>query len=181
MKKGRSKSKGSAFERFVCQHLTQWLTGQNRRKYFWRSPASGGLASIDELNKDLSGDIRAIHPDAEFFTNIFSIEAKNGYPNTNFWQHFKGLKNFNIKIFWEQCVSDAKKANKLPMLIYKKKGQKPVIGINEYVDAKIGLTELPYILLNFSDFDNIVFYDMENFFEVVKPEQIKEHFYGNAN
>ena len=121
--------KGGDFEREVSKTLTRWLTGKEKPYMYWRMPGSGGLATIHEENRGLTGDIRSLHPDAEFLTDCFSIECKTGYPRTSFWQHFKNLKNFSIKEFWQQCVNDAYKANKRPMLIYRKKGQQIILGI----------------------------------------------------
>jgi len=168
-----SKAKGSQFERDVCKMLSVWIQGTEKPYLFWRMPASGGLATISELNKDLSGDIMPLDEDIKKWWP-FSIECKNGYPNTSFWQHFKGLKNFNIELFWRQCIDDAKKANKYPMLIYRKKGKKPIVGISEYV-YKTLRPNLPFIALNFTGMEMLFFFDMEQFFKDISPNEIKEH------
>ena len=89
--------KGGDFERYIAKELTVWLSGKPKPYMFWRMPASGGLATIHEECAGLAGDIRSVHEDAEFMTSIFAIECKTGYPRTSFWQHFKGIKNFNIQ------------------------------------------------------------------------------------
>ena len=94
--------KGADFERQICKDLSKWIQGKEKPYLFWRQPLSGGLATISELNKDMSGDARPIVPEIlEWWP--FSIECKNGYPSTSFWQHFKNIKTFNIKSFWRQC------------------------------------------------------------------------------
>lgn len=170
-----SKKIGSSFERDVCKFLSKWLTGKEKPYQYWRMPASGGLATIDELNADLSGDIRALTPEAEFLTNIYSIELKTGYPRTSFWQHFKNIKGFPIEQFWSQCVNDARRASKDPMLIYRKKGNQPIVGLDYYWPG----LNLPSICLLFSKGKNLpplVFYDMKEYFKVVTPLLIKEKF-----
>lgn len=173
--------KGGDFEREVSKILTIWLTGQEKPYKYWRMPGSGGLATIHEECADLSGDIRSLSRDGEFLTDVFNIECKTGYPKTSFWQHFKHLKNFHIKEFWRQCVSDALKPKKRPMLIYRKKGKQIIIGVcrtdkkhlETYSD---GLRTLPYISMKF-EFDElpeIVFYDFKEFFDTVTPEQIEK-------
>jgi hypothetical protein len=167
--------KGSKFERDVAKFLTVWLTGKDKPYCFWRTPASGGLATIDELNASLSGDIKALTPEAEILTSVYSIELKTGYPKTSFWQHFKNIKNFPIEQFWEQCVRDAIKANKKPMLIYRKKGNHPIVGISDIIDVW-DLIRVQSISLTFDDMKalpRLTFYDMKEFFKVVTPEVLR--------
>jgi len=174
--------KGSAFERDVCKLLSKWVQGSEKPYLFWRQPSSGGLATISELNSDLSGDIRAVNPKGEFFANIFSIECKNGYPKTSFWQHLKEIKNFNIKDFWIQCCDDAEKSDRRPMLIYRKKGMKPFIAIDGITDSILrskidGLIELPSFTMRWREnLLEISIYDMKKFFKIVKPKDIKKIF-----
>jgi hypothetical protein len=175
------KKTGSQFERDIARFLTVWLTGKDKPYCFWRTPASGGLATIDELNAGLSGDIRALVPEAEILTSVFSIELKTGYPKTSFWQHFKDIKNFPIEQFWEQCVRDATKANKRPMLIYRKKGNQPIVGVSDITGMLglnvLGLLEMQSISLTFTDIKTLprlTFYNMNEFFKVLTPEVLKE-------
>jgi hypothetical protein len=173
--------KGGDFEREVSKMLTVWLTGKKKPYAFWRMPGSGSLMTIHEENIGLSGDIRAVSPEAEFFTDIFSVECKTGYPKTSFWQHFKDIKNFNIKDFWKQCCEDADKAAKLPMLIYRKKGTKPIVGVcsktTNFLYEK--LTNFNFIGVVFSDeIRPIYFFNMEKFFDTVKPDDIRKFSYG---
>ena len=169
----KGKGKGSAWERDICKYLSKWIQGSEKPYLFWRQPLSGGLATISELNKDLSGDIRSISPKSEWWP--FSVEAKTGYPKTSFWQHFKDLKHFNIADFWIQCTDDAKKADKYPMLIYRKLRQKPIIGINSTVDILLApkLNNLCSIQMNWNNLESIVFYSFKDFFKTITPEDIK--------
>ena len=173
-----SKGKGSEFERDICKYLSVWLTGKEKPYQFWRMPASGGLATISEENADMSGDIRALTQEAAFVTDTFSIEAKNGYPTTDFHQHFANTKTFNIKAFWKQCIGDARISNKYAMLIFKKKGKKPIIGIESTVNDKIKgiLISLPSMSIKFSkqEYPEIVFYDFKDFFKFITPQIIKD-------
>jgi hypothetical protein len=167
--------KGGDYEREVSKHLTCWLTGKEKPYAFWRMPGSGGLSTIHEENKNLTGDIIALLPEAEFLTNTFSIECKTGYPQTSFWQHFGRVKNFNIEIFWRQAFEDAVKGGKHPLLIYRKKGRKPVVGISQWISDLFKL-DLPTIILNFTKeqkLPNLVLYDFNDFWEKVTPQKIK--------
>lgn len=176
-------NKGSAWERDVAKFLSVWLTGEEKPYQYWRSPQSGGLATISELNKDLTGDIQALTTEAKFLTNIYSLELKTGYPKTSFWQHFKDIKNFHLEAFWKQCVEDARKGNKLPMLIYRKKGNKPIVGISDSSRLR-KLNKLQNISMDFhkdKDLPSVTFYNMEEFFEIVTPEYLKKRYKEKIN
>lgn len=172
--------KGGDFERLISKFLSKWLTGKEKPYQYWRMPGSGGLATIHEENVGLSGDIRALTPEAEFLTEHFSIECKTGYPKTTFWQHFKDIKNFNIKLFWKQCVDDADRAGKFPMLIYRKKGKKPIVGICPrtmyfIVDRK----NMNFIMIGFNDgMRSLYLYDMDDFFNSIRPDDIRRMMNG---
>ena len=170
-------SKGGENERNVSKFLTKWLTGVVKPYMFWRQDASGGIATMHIENSHMTGDICSIHPDSRFFTDIFSIECKTGYPSTSFWQHFTTAK-FGIEEFWEQALNDAKKANKYPMLIYRKKGRKQIVGIDKYVQEKLKdkIKDLNHIVISWkegSPYIDCVLYDMEDFFKRVDPDDIR--------
>lgn len=171
-------SKGGDFERNISKLLTEWLTGKKKPYMYWRQDASGGLATVHRENIHMTGDITYLHPDAKFLTDVFTIECKTGYPTTSFWQHFFNAKKFNIKEFWEQCVTDAKKSNKFPMLVYRKKGRKPIIGVDEcifnYIYPKIG--DINRIVTHFgnSNLPSVILFDFNSFIDNVTPDDIKE-------
>jgi len=167
--------KGGDFEREVSKCLTCWLTGKEKPYAYWRMPGSGGLSTIHEENKNLTGDIVALLPEAEFLTSKFTLECKTGYPATSFWQHFGRVKNFNIEIFWRQSFDDAVKSSKHPMLIYRKKGRKPIVGVAQWIADQLML-DLPTITLTFTQEQKLpilVFYDFNDFWEIVTPQKIK--------
>lgn len=175
------KSKGSDFERYCAKKLSVWLTGKEKPYQFWRSPSSGGLATISELNQNLGGDIIGLTKEGKKICSVISIEIKTGYPSTTFWQHFKDIKNFNIKLFWQQCVGSSVQASKLPLLIYRKKGNKPIVGIDEKTDKIInkyvslrGLNSLSVKFKDDEKLPTLEIYDMEDFFNIVKPEIIRK-------
>jgi hypothetical protein len=173
--------KGGDFERYIAKELTVWLTGKSKPYMFWRMPASGGLATIHEECVGLAGDIRSIHKDAEFLTNIFTIECKTGYPHTSFWQHFKGIKNFNLESFWLQACGEAMGSNRRPMLIYRKKGNKPLVCITDDVVIEIqkitDLMEIPSIVMYWPVIKNILpmnIFNFDEFLDAVGPDEIKK-------
>jgi hypothetical protein len=172
-------SKGGENERKIAKYLTKWLTGKPKPYMFWRQDASGGLATVHIENSHMSGDICSVHPDSAWFTDIFSIECKTGYPTTSFWQHFTKVK-FNIEDFWLQSVDDAKKANKQPMLIYRKKGRRWIVGINKQVDNALkehlhhfNSIEIKWGGIMGNDIYECVLYDMDDFF-LIHPQIIRK-------
>ena len=140
-------------------------------------PGSGAIATISEENKELSGDIMALRPEGAFLTDKFSIEAKNGYPKSNFHKHLKGVKNDEIRLFWEQCINDAVRADKMPMLIYKKKNYNALLGLSE-LKGVLGekLQHIPSVTIDWGEANDLPichFYDMELFLNTITPEDIK--------
>ena len=170
-------AKGGDFEREIAKFLTKWASGKTKPYWYWRLLGSGSVATLSEENKELSGDLHALRPEACFLTDRFSIECKTGYPDTRFHQHFKGIKTFKIEEFWEQTVRDAERSVKFPMLIYRRKGMKPIIGIDLILYNRLGfkLQNIRYIMLgNFRDnIPPVYFYDMNKFFERITPDDIK--------
>lgn len=186
-------SKGGENERNVSKFLTKWLTGKTKPYMFWRQDASGGLATVHVENVHMTGDITHLHPDAKFFTDVFSIECKTGYPKTSFWQHFTDVE-FGIQEFWQQALDDSDKAKKNPMLIYRKKYRSWIVGINRYIQDKLhdrisGLNnievcwsskKIPHYDPKFKQnpTQDCILYDMETFFDKVNPDDIRR-IHGN--
>lgn len=172
--------KGPDFERVVAKYLTKWASGKEKPYWYWRLLGSGSVATVSEENKELSGDLHALKPEACFLTDRFSIECKTGYPKTKFHQHFKGIKTFKIEEFWEQTVRDANRSMKFPLMIFRRKGMKPIVGIDLVMFYRVGeslLKGVPYIMLgNFKnkDLSPLYFYDMNIFFERITPDDIKK-------
>jgi len=108
-KRVNSKAKGGAFERQIAKMLNE----QFDTKEFSRTPGSGAFATTHQLPEHITvaGDL--ITP----LNFKFCIECKKGYND----QTIYSLLDYNSKIwqFIEQCEKDAKKMNKMPMIIYK--------------------------------------------------------------
>lgn len=172
-----SKAKGSGWERDIAKLLTKWITGSEKPYIFWRSPASGGLGTM-KMAENVSGDIVAIRPEGTFFTDIFSVECKTGYPNACLFKHLRDVKSNEIEQFWTQCSTGAREDNKSGMLIYKKKGNQPIVGIEKPIyDQLVELVrELPrYILLSYgSALPDLVLMDLTEFLSEVTPDHVKQ-------
>jgi len=101
-----SRSKGAKNERNVAKILETWTN-----KKFSKTPASGGLQWQTSNSK---GDV-VCTTEGHFFP--FCIEAK--FHNRIDFSHLltPNIKNCDILGFWAQCARDAKKCNKVPMLL----------------------------------------------------------------
>jgi hypothetical protein len=165
------KAKGSAFEREISKFLTTYMSGQEKDLWYWRSPGSGMMAKLSN-QKGMTGDILPLKEEAKALTNIWSIEAKNGYVTAEILNHLKSTKNEIIQTFWKQCVDDAIVGCKSGMLIFKRKGCKPVVGIEGRVFDQIKHLKLPkYVLIHYdNELPDLIFFDMEEFFTTIKPE-----------
>lgn len=101
-----SRNKGSRFERAIAKAFESW-TGYK----FSRTPGSGGWAKA----KDAMGDL--VCTDEKHSRKFpLSIECKN-YQEIKFEHLILGNKTCKIHDFWEQATRDAKRANKMPVLI----------------------------------------------------------------
>ena len=176
-------AKGGQFERDIAKTLTKWVTGKERPYAFWRTPASGALMTVANA-VDVSGDIMAIRPEGRFLTEKFSFECKNGYPKANFHKHLKKIKNHEIEGFWEECIGDARKADKHGILIWKKLGQPTIIGF-ELIDANFLRSafdrayrlDLPAKTVTLGwgrGLPDIQFFNFKEFFETIPSESFKK-------
>jgi hypothetical protein len=170
--------KGSDFEREICRLLTIWCGGDPKKPYFWRQPASGAMLTRND-DENMSGDIRSIKPEGDFLTNTMSIELKTGYPKSSFDYHLKYNKSDGIRDFWAQCVGDATKVNKMPLLVYRKKGINPTyIGMDGIMMMKLydHLISLRFIHVNYPNtgLPDLYMFGHIDFFNTITPEIVKE-------
>lgn len=176
-----SKAKGSNEEREFCKFLSKWLTGSEKPYQFWRTSNSGGTSTVVQENIHMTGDITAITPEARWMGDAWSFEIKTGYPDYSFDKHLKvGRKSTEVEDFWRQCLKDAERASKRPMLIYRKKGYPVVVGIDCDIKTllKKKLTQehinMHSVHLHFgADLRDIYFYNMDQFFELIGPSLLK--------
>lgn len=177
-------SKGSAWEREICKILSKWINGTIKPYVFWRGHGSGAMFSMDhDVGDTFSGDIYAIRDEGKFFTSIFSIELKNGYPSVSIDKHLKCNKSDELREFWIQSCRDAVQSNKEPLLIYKKKGlPTPWICFpeNAYQKIKHLLPTYRFIHLNWPEYDlpDMYIFDLKELIidEGLTPDNFKEAF-----
>ena len=172
--------KGSDFEREICKYLSKWIQGTEKPYIFWRGRGSGAMFTLDEnAGDDFAGDIYLIRPEGKFFADTWATECKNGYPKTSIDYHLKNNKSDGIKDFWTQCCESATKTNRNPLLIYRKKGIKPIfVGIDEYVYIKLRdyIKKFRFIHINYpeTELSDLYMVGIDDFFDAITPNIVKE-------
>lgn len=132
MRSGGGKAKGSTFEREVCKHLSLWITQGKEEDVFWRSAMSGGRATNMRARRHwvhgghAAGDICAVGDVGHEFTDTWFIETKF-YKDLNILSFVLGLEQGELHSFWTVAAREAKKHNKVPMLIAKQNRLKPFV------------------------------------------------------
>ena len=107
-----SKQKGNNNERVVCKVLTRW-TGSE----FVRIPMSGGLRWQNVMN--ICGDVLSTDPSFDF---PYVVETKD-LANIHITSQLR--KNSLIYTIWEQVKRDSLRAERLPILMLRKTGERP--------------------------------------------------------
>jgi hypothetical protein len=122
MSNGKSKAKGSSFEREICKRLSLWVSDGQEQDCFWRSAMSGGRSTVAgrrgvKLNRQ-AGDITSTSPEGHALTDKFFIECK----------HVKKLDihglitgKGSLWSYWCEAWDQATTYNKAPLLIAKQK------------------------------------------------------------
>lgn len=101
-----SRNKGNKGERKAAALFKTW-TG----KEFARTPSSGGLSWKSSNSK---GDV-VCTSEGHYFPFVVEIKTHKEIDFSHLL--VPGIKNVKILEFWEQADRDAKKANKIPMLL----------------------------------------------------------------
>jgi len=63
------------------------------------------------------------------------------------------------------------------MLVYRKKGRKPIVGLDlttfSMIDDLVPISNLSSVILNWNDeLSSVILFDYNDFFEMVKPDDI---------
>lgn len=139
-KKNKGKGKGGSGERTVARILTKWITGKSTPEVLWRSAMSGGKATMAGVKRHtMAGDFVAIDSRAQFLTGVAVLEVKNRKPanvldflpllpeDVDCLKVSKGAKTRGkrswkntIYCWWMKLCEEAKEAEKIPILIFKR-------------------------------------------------------------
>lgn len=120
--------KGGAYERKFSKKLSLWWSSGRSPDLFWRTPGSGGKATIDGRGTH-AGDVRAVLPEGEGFTELFTVELKRGYPDADFQRVLDGAgSNHQIIDFMKQAHRDHQLAgSKYWMLVVARDRKKELV------------------------------------------------------
>jgi hypothetical protein len=154
-----SKQKGASFERAICKQLSRWLSNGTHDDLLWRSAMSGGRSTVafKATGKKLSaqaGDVSSIHRLSHQFIDTFLIEAKS-YRTLNFESLIKGKGN--LITFWQATCREARRHNKLPMLVGKQNNYPVIVclcknGIKMFCPPKVIVADYDLNIILFEDF-----------------------------
>lgn len=183
-----SKNKGGNFERNFSKQLSLWLSNGEHDDWCWRSASSGARATQrgkqGKTTQGGSGDLTFVHEAAAPFFNLFSVELKVGYNDTNpLMEIDSSSKTHDFRANLNQAMRDAKLAGKEPLLIFKRDRMSTCVCMlkerfNHMVDYFGNLAfDIRYLELYDGD-DNFIIFKIEDFFNWANPEYFTEIKYG---
>ena len=149
-----SKQKGNRGEREVVELCKKWWNDDT----FMKSPESGGMATMLEgfgAPKDLIGRLAG---DLLVPTDFpFCIESKR-YKEIDLYSLIRNPENSDITQWWDQCVNDAKKASKVPLLTFREDRKKRYAAIRTIDLEEFGaeVDEVDYGYIEFRGRNNTV-------------------------
>jgi len=104
-KRVNGRAKGASFERRIAKQISEWCGF-----HCVRTPMSGGWCK--------TGDVTPKDP-KDMVGFIFNMELKK-QEKWNFTQLFQMPLSGKFKSWWNQCIDDAKKSKRIPVLIFTK-------------------------------------------------------------
>jgi len=162
----KSKQKGNRYER-RCAKLLAEFTGVNFRKV----PASGGFNKFGGqvvAEHAFSGDV--ICDKKEF---CFSVEAKS-QKAFSFVAMLKSPETAKFTEWWQQCVDDATKVSKLPMLIFKPDTTEDFVAVDDIGVAQLGIPSwIPrFSIETYNDLPTPKIFRWKTLVTGIKPERM---------
>jgi hypothetical protein len=139
------------------------------------------MFTICKQQENLSGDIICVKPEYAVLTNRYSIECKTGYEKSSFNSIMKGNKDDFIN-FCKQCCDDASKANKLPLIIFKKKLHNILVAVKETDDINSFMEDIKCLTVRFDPvilLPSFKVYDMDEFFSKIEYDNLMECSYDD--
>ena len=120
-----SKNKGGNWERKCAKEISLWLSNGEDDSWVWRTASSGARATQrnkkGQTTQGASGDLTFTDERAAPFFNMFSVELKSGYNNTNPLMEIDSKsKKHDFRSNLDQCIKDAELSNKEPLLIFRR-------------------------------------------------------------
>ena len=130
------KSKGSGYEREIAEKLSLWYSEGERDDIFYRSNSSGARFTARRKNKkdtaNQAGDITFTDAIGEPLIKAWNIECKTGYGKWDVLDIVDSKqKKTTLEKHWEQCVKDAERSGRFPVLIFRRTRKYSCIVFNE--------------------------------------------------
>lgn len=194
--KSRGSSKGASFEREFCRQLSLWYSSGESKDEFWRTPNSGGKATVSiTLNKRTqkipveptyfkeAGDIRSVTQDSAPFCDEITVELKRGYNTSNIL--FDLLKNKGTTLKFLNQAKEQAQRNKTPgyWLVFKQDRKPALIMMPEEVHARFTYNKMflnktcsptPPTACFFIEDEGIVISELHTFFDSSLPYMRQE-------
>lgn len=130
MGKMNSKSIGNQYERECAKVLSKWITGSSKDLVCWRASHSGSVGSVREKKgqsgKHVDGDFQCLDLQYENFFERFFIDSKSLGDVHIFLTNPKNKKSNQLLNEIVKVFDDAKKRNKIPMLIVKARNDRRI-------------------------------------------------------
>jgi len=131
MKRGGGSNKGSGFERKICKQFSLWISKGVRDDIFWRTAGSGARATNrrrrGKATCNSEGDMGCLDAEFSWLTDSVLVECKRGY---NSWRIddllLPKIPKGSVWRIWERLVEDARRSNKLPLLVLKQ-DRRPIL------------------------------------------------------
>ena len=125
-KRNKGKEKGSKFERLMCKRLSKWWTDGSDDQVFWRN--SGFLSRAGACVEHQYGDIHAISDRGKWFVKNVNVELKF-YKDLRLLEVIDKPSKKHVLLIehWCQCIDDADKSGREPMLIAKRNRGEPFV------------------------------------------------------
>jgi len=168
MKKGKSKEKGSSFERLISKELSLWLTNNKRDDIFWRTHSSGALGTISKKQSQY-GDIMSIDDLGKILTDNFNIECRHGKCIKVKDLIYQPTKSSMVQ-FLKEGIINANTSHRRPLWIFRENGKLIMVIMNledwlkyskepnNYDNKKVViiLPKEKVILISFEDWKNSI-------------------------
>lgn len=146
-KRKNSRSKGSRFERMIAKDFSQWCGFTCKR-----TPLSGGWAK--------TGDVTPKNP-KDMVGFIFCTELKH-QEGWSFSSSFLGRQlNKQVRKWWNQCQGDAKKSNRIPLLVFTKNFDQVYCMCETKFFKRVGLKEVATVLISIPNFRIFLWEDLQ--------------------
>jgi hypothetical protein len=178
LKQGGGKEKGGAYEREICEILSNWVSRGSNSDLFWRSAGSGSRATNRKskgMQSNQTGDITASDPLGTSITGHLFIECKH-YKSLQLQSLIYGTpKNGSILQFWHKVCEDAFFFAKRPVIIARQNNKKDLIGIDYILKHRVDSAPQAWSLVPLATFPSLELhlYFLEDFLQNVNPDIFK--------